>query len=185
MRATVVTAAVDASADAFARVLRDVHDESNRARLRDALGALGNVARSRAPARRARARARRQARHPRDDCGPARRAHRGQREQARRFFRDHQAAILARLPTDDTTGQSLALARLFLACDATTRDDAVAYVTATFGKLPGARRALDQGIEAMDQCIARRAVLAPVLRGWLTGVKIPKPPKTPKASVKK
>ena len=83
---------------------------------------------------------------------------------------------IANPPTDDTTGQSLALVALFTsACEATTRDEVVRYVTETFGKVPGSKRHIAQAVEAMDQCIARHAVLEPEVRGWLTGVRAPRP----------
>lgn len=43
------------------------------------------------------------------------------------------------------------------------------YVTTTFAKLPGGKRTVEQAIEGMDQCIARRTLIEPELRRWLAG----------------
>ena len=94
------------------------------------------------------------------------------------FVRAHDAELLARPPARrDTSGQSIGLASIFIrSCDAAKRDDAATYIKPTFASIPGSDRSLQQDLEAMDQCIARRAALDPELRGWLTGVKIPRPP---------
>jgi len=44
-----------------------------------------------------------------------------------------------------------------------------------FGAMPGSANALAQDLGEMDQCIARRQVLEPALRGWLAGLKLPRP----------
>ncbi|MBA3539640.1 MAG: M1 family metallopeptidase [Deltaproteobacteria bacterium] len=98
---------------------------------------------------------------------------------AAQFFKDHKDRILARLPKDETTGPFAGrFAGLYTsACDAAQRDAVAAYVTATFAPMSGGARAVRQEIEQMDQCIAGRKLLQPELLGWLSGVKIPKPPK--------
>jgi len=86
------------------------------------------------------------------------------------FFRDHKNAILARIPSDGTTGGQAWLAGLFTSsCSAERRDEIADYVTATFAKLPGGQRPVEQAIEGMDQCIARRALIEPAIRRWLAG----------------
>jgi alanyl aminopeptidase len=89
---------------------------------------------------------------------------------AQRFFQDHKDAILARIPPDGTsTGQSW-LAPLFTAsCSAERRGELAAYVTTTFAGLQGGARVVEQAIEGMDQCIARRALVEPAIRAWLGG----------------
>jgi hypothetical protein len=37
--------------------------------------------------------------------------------------------------------------------------------------MPGGARTVQQAIEAMDQCIARRKLVEPEIRGWLGGGK--------------
>ena len=46
----------------------------------------------------------------------------------------------------------------------------------TFTDEPGGAREVRNNIEWLDQCIASRGALEPELRGWLGGVKIPRPP---------
>jgi alanyl aminopeptidase len=179
-RGLVLGAAVEADAAVFARVLRDVHDEADRARRNEAYGALANVS-DLAKQRQALA----LVIDDKLDIRETRWILFGSRTlaneaQGRQFFRDHQAAILARMPSDDTTGESVSIANLFMSCDPKLRDEAVAYVTATFGAMPGAKHDLAEDIEQNDQCIARHAVVEPMVRGWLTGVKIPKPPSSKK-----
>jgi alanyl aminopeptidase len=180
LRHVVLSAAADASPDAFARLLAAVRTEQDRD-LREEL--FDAVAQVRDPDRQRAALALvLDTQHDIRETMWMLLAGRTEanRAVARQFFRDHRDAILGRIPTDTTTGQSLALASLFTsACDAAHRDDVVAYVTATFGSLPGAKRSLAQHIEAMDQCIARKAVLEPEIRGWLSGVKAVKPPPKP------
>src|SRR6185436_27249 len=92
------------------------------------------------------------------------------------FFRDHQDAILARVPKAETTSPLAGMSSLFTGtCRADQRAAVTDYVTRTFGSLPGGTRVVQQNLEAMDQCIARRALLEPELRAWLEGLKIPKP----------
>ena len=89
---------------------------------------------------------------------------------AQRFFQDHKDAILARVPSDGTASGQAWLAAVFTSsCSAERRDELAAYVTATFSRLQGGARVVDQAIEAMDQCIARRALVEPAIRGWLGG----------------
>ncbi len=105
------------------------------------------------------------------------------------FIRDHQDAVLARMPRDETN----ALAGGFLAvftstCRAEQRTDIADYVTSAFGSFPGAHRAIAQATEGMDQCIASRSIYEPAVRAWLGGSKLPKPKQestpAPKASAK-
>ena len=89
---------------------------------------------------------------------------------AQRYFQDHQAALLKRIPTEGpTTGQAW-LASVFTAsCSADRRAEIVDYVNRTFAGMPGGARAVQQAIEGMSQCIAQRAVLEPEIRSWLGG----------------
>jgi alanyl aminopeptidase len=99
-------------------------------------------------------------------------------EVSRAFFRDHQEAIMKTMPRDGTAGPFARLSGLFTqACDAAQREAITGYVKQTFSALPGGARVVAQNLEQMDQCIARRALLEPEIRGWLTGVKVPAPAK--------
>ena len=90
---------------------------------------------------------------------------------AQAFFREHQAEILKRIPSDGTAQGPAAFAQLFTAsCSSARRDEIAGYVMAVFSKLPGGSRPVAQAIEAMDQCIARRAALEPAIRTWLATV---------------
>jgi alanyl aminopeptidase len=84
------------------------------------------------------------------------------------FMREHIGEVLARLPRDAVTGGVAELGGLFTSsCDPARRDEAAAFVTATFGAYPGGARVTAQTIEGMDQCIARRALLGPRVEAWL------------------
>ena len=97
------------------------------------------------------------------------------RKVAERFARAHKAKLLERLPTEAVTGAVGMLAAIFSAsCDPALRDEALAYVTANFSKLPGGERLTRQAFEQMDQCIASRKVMEPQLRAFLAGVKVAK-----------
>lgn len=96
-----------------------------------------------------------------------------------RFARAHKDALVARLPKESVTGGigGLYIGLLTASCDATKRADAEKYLRENFEAMPGGKREIAQGLEEMDHCIAHRAQLTPSLRGWLSGVKIPKPAK--------
>jgi len=176
IRAQVLGLAVDASPEVFARILKDVYGEQDRTRRDEMLGALAGV---RDPARQAKAIE--LVLDPKLDARETLWMLFGGRLEpnravAQQYFRDHKDAILKRLPNDETAGGVANLSALFTDSCAADRRDAIAdYVTQTFAKLPGGARVIQQNIEQMDQCIARRKLLVPEIRGWLTGVKIPKP----------
>jgi hypothetical protein len=95
------------------------------------------------------------------------------RAAGRKFFRDHERAILARLPRSGAAANISGFSYLFTAtCKADERDAVVDYVTKTFGHLEGGSRTVKQAIESMDQCIARRKILEPEVKGWLSGIRI-------------
>jgi peptidase M1-like protein/ERAP1-like protein len=97
---------------------------------------------------------------------------------AQGFFRDHEAAILAAMPRDGTAGSFARISVLYTeTCQADQRDAVTAYVKKTFAPMSGGGRIVAQNLEEMDQCIARRKLLEPEIRGWLTGLKIPGPAK--------
>jgi hypothetical protein len=76
------------------------------------------------------------------------------------------------MPQDGTSGPFARLSGLFTAtCRADQREAVAEYVKKTFAVLPGGKRITTQNLEQMDQCIARRELLEPEIRGWLTGVK--------------
>jgi alanyl aminopeptidase len=94
---------------------------------------------------------------------------------SQQFFREHQAEIKKAMPQDGTAGAYAFISALFTAtCQADQRDAMADYVKQTFAGLPGGKRIVAQNIEAMDQCIARRKVLEPEVRGWLSGAKAAK-----------
>jgi hypothetical protein len=173
MRGTVLAGAVDGSPDLFSRVLAGISGEPDRTRREEAFSALAQVS-STDRQRDALALVLDERLDIRETGSMLRQGREeASRAVARQFFRDHRDGILARFPTDGVNAApALQLVRLFTsACDAAQRDEIVRYVTDTFGKFPGAGRALDQSFEAMDQCIARRAKLAPEVRAWLISVK--------------
>ena len=188
VRGRVLSIAVDAKPELFERIRKDVVTEPDRARraeMFDALGsvrdvkqqtlALGLILDGRVDVREALAML-------------SLASTDALRVNAQQFFRAHADEILRRMPHDETA--DLGLSAVFTAtCTAERRDEIAAYVTATFGKLSGGAQQVSQNIEAMDQCIARRKILEPEIRGWLTGVKIakpaaPKPEPTAKAKAK-
>jgi len=91
---------------------------------------------------------------------------------AQAFFRDHEDAIMKAMPHGGTSGPFARLSILFAeTCDASKRDEVIAYVNKTFAGLPGGKRTVAQNLEQMDQCIERRKQLEPEIRAWLTGAK--------------
>jgi hypothetical protein len=54
------------------------------------------------------------------------------------------------------------------ACDPARRDELAAYVTQHFATASAGVRPVKQAIEGMDNCIARKRLLEPSLRAWLT-----------------
>jgi alanyl aminopeptidase len=92
----------------------------------------------------------------------------GTRRVMQDFFQAHEAALMQRLPHDDTSSGIAMLAHLFTdTCQAAERDAVVRYATERFAPLPGGKTMVEQALEAMDQCIATRAALTPQIRVWL------------------
>ena len=88
------------------------------------------------------------------------------------YERAHLDAIMKRLPASENEIFPLALlaaAPFTAACDPARRDEITTYVTAHFSALPSAERPIKQFLEQMDDCIARKKLLEPALRAWLTG----------------
>ena len=65
-------------------------------------------------------------------------------------------------------------------CLAARHDEIAGLISSTFASKPGGDRVVKNALEMMDQCIAYRAHVDPEIRGWLGGVKIPRPPTPPK-----
>ena len=91
-------------------------------------------------------------------------------------MRAHFDEVVKRLPSAATADAPLVLSLTLpftYACEAVTRDEIVAYLKQHFGSIATLARPLQQGIERMDNCIARKKLLEPSLRAWLTaeGVK--------------
>jgi hypothetical protein len=175
LRGLVLQLAVDGDAATFDKALADVRVEPDRVRRRELYAALAAV---RDPARQRRVLALvldpaldvRETVHILFGASTAATV-----TGAQAFFRAHQAELIDRLPKDATRAGVGALSALFTrTCRADKRDDVAAYVTRELAHYPGARRLVDQSIEAMDQCIAKRARLEPALRAWLSGIKLPK-----------
>ncbi len=182
-RGLVLDIAVDASPGVFAKILKDVRTEADRTRRQEMYAALGSV---RDPKRQAEALA--LILDPKLDIRETlamveKPEHDENHTVVRQFWKDHDKQIFDRLPKTGTAEPMAAYAYVFTsACRADQRDDIAAYVRKTFTSLSGGARIVDQAIESMNQCIAKRAVAEPQLRGWLTGVKIAKDP--PKAEAK-
>jgi alanyl aminopeptidase len=178
IRGLVLAIAVDARAELHARILKDVMTEPDRARRGEMLAALSGV---RDVNRQKAALA--LILEPRLDVRETiRNIYGGSSDAnlatAQQFFRDNQAAILKRIPQDETASPTARMSGLFTgSCKAEQRDAMADYVTKTFGPMAGGRRVVTQNIEEMDQCIARRKLLEPELRAWLGGVRLPKPKK--------
>jgi len=92
------------------------------------------------------------------------------RKVARQFVKDNKDAIMKRIPTEGTTGSSSWLTYVFTStCSADERAEIVDYVTQNFAPMLGGARVVQQAVEGMDQCIARRKLLEPQVRDWLAG----------------
>ena len=176
MRVSILRVAADASPAVYDQLLHDVKTERDLLTRRQILAALAAV---RDPARLKTALA--LLLDPALDLREtevllAPQGYEPTRQVAEQFFRAHARDLIARLPSDEVRGGAAGIAFLFTAaCDAHRRDEVVGYVTQHFAALPGGARIVKQAIEAMDQCIARRAALEPELRAWLGGLRLPRP----------
>jgi hypothetical protein len=88
------------------------------------------------------------------------------------YEREHIDEIEKRLPASDTAIFPVGVVpavSITAACDPARRDEIATYVTSHFASLPAAARPVKQFIEMMDDCIARKKLLEPALRTWLTG----------------
>ena len=175
VRGDVLTIAVDANPALFAQIKKDVLAEADRSKRQEMLQALASVRD-----------ARRQAEalelvldpklDPRETLQMLAGGRGGGRDiglvVAQTFFREHEDAIMKAMPHGGTSGPFARLANLFAeTCDASKRDEVIAYVTKTFAGLPGGKRTVAQSLEQMDQCIERKKQLEPEVRAWLTGAK--------------
>ena len=77
-------------------------------------------------------------------------------------------ALLARLPPQMQAGL---IGWLTSGCDAAAVADVQAFAEAKLAKLPGARRRIDQSLERLRQCVARRALVEPVVAAWAATLK--------------
>ncbi len=174
-RRLVLEIAADASPDLHAKLMREVKTESDRLRRKDMYAALGSVR----DAKRYEA-ALELMLDPKVDFREASDmlevySSEELRQVAERFARAHEKELIAKMPRETVTGAAGLMVGLFTAgCNAATRDEAAAYVSEHFNTLSGAKRVIDQRVEAMDQCIAKRKLLEPEVRAWLSGVKLPK-----------
>ncbi len=95
---------------------------------------------------------------------------------AEAFYRAHAGELDKRLPHDEVAGTLGGIIELFTsACDPKRHDELVREITSRFGDRPGAPHVIAEATERLDQCIARRRALEPEIRGWLGGLKIPRP----------
>ncbi len=174
-RGLILEIAVDAKPEVFAKILKDVRTEPDRSRRKEMYDALASVRDTRRQAE-ALALILDPKLDIRETLGMLFSGSLDDNDAVtRQFWRDHDREILARLPKDGTTNPLAGYAYLFTnICRADKRDETIAYVRKEFTPLPGGAHVVDEAIEAMDQCIARRVVVEPELRGWLTGVKISK-----------
>jgi alanyl aminopeptidase len=176
VRGELLMVAVDASPELFDRTMKEVVTETDRSRRQEMLRALASV---RDPRRLATAlelvlEPKLDSRETVTMLGGAGRGE--SREQglpvAQAFFREHQDAIVKRVPQGGTASTFARLSTLFTeTCDASRRDEVIAYVNKTFASLPGGKRPVAQALEQMDQCIERRKQLEPEIRAWLGGTR--------------
>jgi alanyl aminopeptidase len=176
IRGTVLEIAVDASPEIGAQVQREIAQEKDQDKRREMIAALAAV---RDPKRYESALA--LMIDPKVDFRETMRMLWGGKTDATRataqaFYRAHEAALLKRMPMDETAGAVSEIAEIFTAtCDPARRDDIADYVTKHFGSMPAGERIVKQAIEGMDQCIASRTHVEPAVRAWLGGYKIPRP----------
>ncbi len=179
IRQQVVALAADAKQEDFDRFLQELHTERDQQHRLELLDALGRV---RDPQRYARVLE--LVVDPtldlRETLALLRTAtSAAQHALVQQFYVAHEADLVKRMPIDEVANPIADLSSIFTdTCRADKRDEMAAQARLHFAKVPGGERVVRQGIEEMDQCIARRKVLEPEVRGWLTGVKIPKPPVT-------
>ena len=178
IRESVISLAVDASPEAFDRILKDVYTDTDRARRDEMLGALGSV-RDVSRQKKVLALILDPKLDIRETIFTTFRARYDQNIiAASEFFRDNKDAIMKRLPDEGTVGSLARLGFLFTKiCLPQKHDEVEDYVNKTFSKLAGGERVVRQEVEEMDQCIARRKLLEPEIRAWLTGIKVQKPKK--------
>jgi alanyl aminopeptidase len=178
-RGYILKIAANASSDIHAKLLHDIKGERDRAHRQEMYIALGSVR----DAKRYEA-ALELTLDPAIDFREAQAlfyaaSNNAMRAVSERFARAHKDALFARLPKESVTGGigGLYIRLLKASCDASKRADVEKYLRDNFEAMPGGKREIAQGLESMDQCIVQRAQLMPSLRGWLSGVKIPKPAK--------
>jgi hypothetical protein len=167
IRGAVLTLATQASPKLFERLLAEVYTEPDRARRLEIVNALG-MTRDLKQQRTALALILDPKLDARDTLDMLFAANaEANRRNAQQFFKENKDAIMKRVPSRVVSGQSF-LAELFTAsCASDRRDEIVDYVTQTFEKLPGGARLVQNAIERMDQCIARRKLVEPEIRRWL------------------
>ena len=87
------------------------------------------------------------------------------------FLREHFAEVMKRLPRVETLFPLplWTMPAFTEACEPGRRDEIAAYVTTHYAPVPASARPIAQAIEEMDLCIARKKLLEPSLRAWLTG----------------
>jgi alanyl aminopeptidase len=90
--------------------------------------------------------------------------------ESEQYIRAHFDELMKRLPPGarDIFPVAASLASvIFSSCDATKRDERVAYAKAHFSPLPTAERPVNEMIDANDHCIAQKHVVEPSVRAWL------------------
>jgi alanyl aminopeptidase len=86
------------------------------------------------------------------------------------YLREHLDDVLNRMPhgaEGDSPLELRLLGPFVTICDPAKRDEAVAFLKLHFGAVATMARPIAQGIEQMDNCIARKKLLEPSLRAWL------------------
>ena len=175
IRGTVLSIAVDAKAELFDKTLREVSTEPDREKRHEMFDALASV---RDPVRFKAALslildAKVDAREAKDMVFHAQTE--ATKEVVKEFVRTNREALLARLPSAQTTSPLARYAYVFTStCKADQRDAIADYVMKTFSSAGGGERVVKQAIESMDQCIAKRKILEPEIRAWLGGIRPPK-----------
>jgi alanyl aminopeptidase len=168
MRGEVIALAANASPRVFERLRGEVFTESDRSRrgqLIAAISAVADVTRQRA--------ALELMLDPKVDIRETQwmlfsATREANRVVAQQFFKEHKDEILQRIPSEGTASGQAFLAFVFTqSCERARRDEIASYVTTTFSRMDGGTRVVQQAVEGMDQCIARRGLVDAEVRAWL------------------
>ncbi len=172
VRRKILAVAVDANAKVFARVLAELPNEPSRRFRRDMIDALRATTNLEQYAK-----VLQLILHPlldaRETDSVLFSGHNdAMRQQAEAFFTLHFDEILARLPSEATTGSATEYIDVYTSnCTSERRPAVHTTLVQRFGKMLGADRAIAQALESYDQCVAARTIYEPQLRAWIASLK--------------